>query len=80
MISKEYREAYCEVLDILKYTRSEDVAKVSPKFIEYLKKNASKTYVPNLDHSKKVKDMDLKIETRAVLAIIYQKYWKETLR
>ena len=75
MVSVEYSEAITETLDILKHTRKEDVMKISPKFMEYLNNNASKTYKPDLDHSKKIKDMQLKRKTKAILAIIYKKFW-----
>lgn len=75
MVNVEYSEAITETLDILKHTRKEDVMKISPKFMEYLNNNASKTYKPDLDHSKKIKDMQLKRKTKAILAIIYKKFW-----
>ncbi len=75
MVSVEYSEAITEILDILKHTRKEDVMKISPKFMEYLNNNASKTYKPDLDHTKKIKDMQLKRKTKAILAIIYKKFW-----
>ena len=49
MINGEYRKAISEVLDILKHTRKEDVDKISIEFMEYLRKNASRTYIPNLE-------------------------------
>lgn len=75
MATLAYKEAYSEVLDILKHTKQEDVNKISPQFMEYLRSNASKTYTSKLDHSMSVKDMDLKPKTRDILAIIYRKYW-----
>ncbi len=75
MVSVEYSEAIAETLDILKHTRKEDVDKIPSKFMDYLKENASKTYKPELDHTKKIKDMQLKRKTKAILAIIYKKFW-----
>lgn len=75
MVSTAYREAYSEVLDILNHTRKVDVNKISPQFIDYLKTNCSKTYISKLNHSMNIKDMQLKPKTKAVLAIIYKKYW-----
>ncbi len=75
MVSIEYSEAITETLDILKHTRKEDVDKVSPKFMDFLNANASVTYKPKLDHTKKIKDMQLKPKTKAILAIIYKKFW-----
>ena len=75
MVSVKYSEAAVEVLDILKYTREEDVKKIPEKFMDFLENNKSKTYIPNLDHAKEIKDMGLKPETEAILGLIYMKYW-----
>lgn len=75
MATLAYKEAYSEVLDILKHTKQEDVDKISPQFMEYLRSNASKTYISKLDHSMQIKDMNLKSKTRDILAIIYRKFW-----
>ena len=75
MVSVEYSEAITETLDILKHTKKEDVDKISSKFMDFLNTNASKTYKPELDHTKKIKDMQLNIKTKAILAIIYTKFW-----
>ena len=75
MATVAYKEAYSEVLDILNHTRKEDVNKISPSFLDFLKSNSSKSYVSNLDHSLKLKDMNLKPRTKAILAIIYREFW-----
>ena len=75
MLSKRYAEASCEVLNILNHMSKEDLSKVSCKFIDFLRTNASRDYIPNLDYSKNLKDMNLKEETRALLSIMYKKYW-----
>ncbi len=75
MINNQYSEAIAETLDILNHTQQEDVLKISPKFMEYLKNNASQTYISNLDHTKEIKDMQLNPKTKAILAIIYKKFW-----
>lgn len=75
MVSVAYSEAAVEVLDILKHTRKEDVNKISKKFIEFLENNKSKTYIANLDHTKTIKEMELKPKTQALLGLIYLKYW-----
>lgn len=77
MLSGEYRKACTEVLDILKYTQKEDVDKISSRFIEFLIVNSDKLYEPNLDHSKRIKDMGIRKETIALLAIISKKFWKK---
>lgn len=75
MVSVAYSEAAVEVLDILKHTRKEDVNKIPKKFIEFLENNKSKTYITNLDHTKTIKEMELKPKTQALLGLIYLKYW-----
>lgn len=77
MISKEYSEAAVEVLDILNHTDEKMVQKIPSKFIDFLKENSSKEYVSNLDHSKKIRDMELKPKTEAILGLIYLKYWAD---
>lgn len=75
MVSVKYSEAAVEVLDILKYTKEEDVKKIPKKFMKFLEDNKSETYTPNLNHTKEIKDMGLKPETEAILGLIYMKYW-----
>ena len=75
MVSIAYSEAAVEVLDILEHTKKEDVNKIPKKFIEFLEKNKSKTYISNLDHTKTIKEMNLKPKTQALLGLIYLKYW-----
>lgn len=75
MVSVAYSEAVVEVLDILEHTKKEDVNKIPKKFIEFLENNKSKTYISNLDHTKTIKEMNLKPKTQALLGLIYLKYW-----
>ena len=75
MVSISYSEAAVEVLDILEHTIEEEVNKIPKKFIEFLEENKSKTYISKLDHTKEIKDMELKPETEAILGLIYMKYW-----
>ena len=75
MASIAYKKAYSEVLDILNHTKKEDVEKIPLEFINFLKENVATNYVPRLDHTMEIKDMHLKPETKAILAIIYRKFW-----
>ena len=42
-----------------------------------MEENSSKTYEPNLDHSKPIKEMGLKQKTQDILGVIYLKYWAD---
>ena len=75
MVSTSYSEAATEVLAILDHTEIEAVEKIPKKFIEFLKKNSSKTYNPDFDYTKTIKELDLKPKTHALLGMIYLKYW-----
>lgn len=75
MVSQEYSEAIAETLDILEHTQKSDVDKISKKFMKFLQENTSKTYKPQLDYTKNIKDMNLKDKTIGILSIINKKYW-----
>lgn len=75
MTNIEYRKSISEVLDILEHTKKEDVDKISPKFIEFLNNNKYNNYKPNLDHTKRIKDMNLRDTTIGILSIINSKFW-----
>lgn len=75
MVNVEYSQAIAEVLDILEHTKKEDVNKISPAFMQFLKENCSEEYKPNLDHYKQIKDMNLKEKTIGILCVINSKFW-----
>lgn len=75
MVSTKYSEAIVDVLDILSHMEEEDQDKVPQKFIDTLKEHASKNYVPNIDYSKRLVEMDLSEEARGILGVIYRHYW-----
>lgn len=75
MVNNELSEAITEVLDILNNMDKEYVNMIPDKFKTFLKENKSNTYIPNLDHSKKLNEMVLKEKTKDILAIICMKYW-----
>lgn len=75
MLVSDYREALVEVLEILKHARKKDVDKIPKKLILFFEKNASPTYKFTYDNNKEIKDLNLKPETKGLLAMIYRNYW-----
>lgn len=75
MLNSEYSEAISETLDILNHTDIEYVKKIPNEFLKFLKENASKEYVPKLDHSLPMYEMNLKEETKNLLGTIYRNWW-----
>ena len=77
MVSLEYSQAAVEVLGILEHTKKEYVKKIPKAFIDFLKKNSSKTYNSQLDYTQPISNLKLKPKTEALLGLIYMKYWAE---
>lgn len=75
MLVSSYREALVEVLEILKYTDQSDLEKIPKKLILFFQKNASPTYKFTFDENKEIQDLNLKSETKGLLAMIYRNYW-----
>lgn len=74
-MNRAYCEAAVEVLDILDHTAIEKVSLIPSKFINYLKENAAKDYEANLDYSKPINEMNIKLETKGILGTICRNWW-----
>lgn len=74
MISVQYREAISEVLDILKNSDDSICKKIPNKLIEFWEKNKSTTYIPKLDHTKPLNEMNIKEKTKDIITMIYINY------
>ncbi len=74
-MTKERKEAYVEVLEILKHMEEKSVKKLPIKLLEIFRKNASKEYSFTLDINKSLKEQKLKEETVNILAMLYINYW-----
>ena len=75
MSSLEFSEGVTETLDILNHMDKSYTDKIPKKFKDFLEENKSDSYTPHLDHSKKIKEMNLKEKTKDILATIYMNYW-----
>ncbi len=75
MVSVECSEAITEVIDILDHMERFYIDKIPEKFKQFLIENKSKDYESKLDHTKKLKDINLKQKTRDILSIMYLTYW-----
>lgn len=74
-MTKEYREAAVEALDILEHTDIEKINLIPKEFINFLRENSAKDYTANIDYSKPFNEMNLKIETKAILLKICINWW-----
>ena len=75
MITKEYRMAYTEVVEILKYVPNEDLQKIPKEKLEFYKSNRDKEYIYKLDMVKEFEEQQMSDITKAILANIFRDYW-----
>lgn len=75
MITKEYAQAYTEVLKILSYVPDEDVAKIPAEKLNFYKENMDNTYEYDLDNNKEFEEQQMLDITKAILANIFKEYW-----
>lgn len=69
-----YRQAFTEVLEVLKHTSQIIVKKIPENFIMFLNENKDDDYVAKIDFSKTDWENDVKEETQAILGLIYRDY------
>lgn len=74
---KESKQAYVEVLEILKHMDEKYVQKIPNKLIEFLNKNASKDYKFVLNKNIPFEEQVLKESTINILAMLNYNYWCE---
>lgn len=74
-MTREYREAAVEALDILKHTEPSQLQLIPRSFITYLQQNAASDYIANIDYSKPINEMNIKLETKGIIATICYNWW-----
>lgn len=80
MVSLEYRNAYSEVLEILKYISKEDFEKIPNNLIELFKKNANTDYSFNYTPSKTLEEQNVSKTAKYIIAILFKNYWATPLQ
>ena len=70
-----YANAYQEVMEVLKYTKKEDLMKIPKYKIELYTKYMNKENNFKIDKDKSLKEQKLSNETKAILANLYKDYW-----
>ena len=73
----ERKEAYVEVLEVLKHMEHKYMEKIPKKLIEFFKSNASKEYKFKLDNNIPFEEQQLKKSTISILAMLNYNYWCE---
>ena len=75
MLTDEYKIAYSEVLEILKYVDKKDINKVPVDMLNMFKKNASNENKFNYDPNKTLQEQNVSEVTRIIIAILFRDYW-----
>lgn len=75
MIAENYACAYKEVIEVLKYTKREDVNKIPKSRILLWRINMNKDYDFKIDTTKTLEEQNLSKEAKAIIANIFKKYW-----
>lgn len=73
----EFEDACSEMYYILEHLNPTDKKKIPESVIKFFKDNKSIFYKVDLDVNKKLREQDLKDETKAFIQIINEKYFKE---
>lgn len=73
-MDNNYREAFAEVLEIIKHSKKGIIDKIPLKFIDFLKNNKSADYIVNIDFNDRDWMNNIKIETKTILGLIYRDY------
>lgn len=71
----EYGDAYQEVLEILKYTEADAVAKIPKGKMKLFHERQNKKHGFRVDPTKTLDEQGVLKRTKAILAIIYRDYW-----
>lgn len=74
MIAENYACAYREVIEVLKYTKKEDVNKIPKYRILLWKTNMKKDYDFKINPHKTLEEQNLSNEAKAIIANIFKKY------
>ena len=69
----QYRDAYCEVLYLIKNMQIENQNKISKRFINFLEENKNENY--KFGNISLKNPNSLKRETKIILSIIYRSYF-----
>ena len=80
MVNTEYKIAYSEVLEILKYIPKEEFNKVPQDMLEMFKTNASNENQFIYDPNKTLQEQNVSEIARAIIAILFRDYWANKIQ
>ena len=75
MVNQEYKIAYKEVLEILKYVPEEDFLRIPKNKIELYQTYCDKKYVFSYDPNKTLEEQNVSKRARAIIGLLFRDYW-----
>lgn len=72
--NNEYAKAYVELYEIIKTLPSQEKNRIPKDFIDFLKENMDSNYTFIYDNEKSLQEQNIKVETRALLVKVYEKF------
>lgn len=75
MVTTEYKMAYSEVLEILKYISKEEFDKIPSNMVEMFKANASEENSFVYNPEKTLQEQNVSETARTIIAILFRDYW-----
>lgn len=73
-IEDNYKDAFCEVIEIIEHMPFNLKDKISIQFINFLKENKNYNYNFKIDKEVSLSNQNLKKETKILLSLIYRSY------
>lgn len=74
MVTKEYKEAFSEILEILKYFDKKRIEKIPKEIIDFFDENKDSDYEITIDLNKPLEKQNIKRETKDILVSLYVEY------
>jgi len=74
MANLEFRNACCEVLEILKYVKEDDLEKIPSEEIQILKNNINYEYKVEYNPNKSIKEQNISKLAKGIIATYFTKY------
>lgn len=75
MVTAEYKIAYSEVLEILKYISKEEYNKIPKEMIQMFKTNATNESHFAYNSNKTLQEQNVSETARTIIAILFRDYW-----
>ena len=74
-MDNNYKKAYTEVVEVLKYVPNEELKKIPQEIIQALNEFSDKNYEYKIDKSVPFENQILLDETKSILAVLFRDYW-----